>query len=57
MILILFYRRFLKCYSLLKLFTGFANADFIAWKLIVTNVKIIVTVADNINTPGPIVIR
>jgi len=57
MILILFFCRFVKSYSLLKLFTGFASADFIAWKLIVTNVKIMVTIADNINTPGPIVIR
>jgi len=34
-------QKFLTHYSLLKLFTGFATAAFIAWKLIVANAIII----------------
>jgi hypothetical protein len=44
-------------YSLLKLLTGFVSAAFMAWKLIVINVMTIAVTADNINTPGPILIR
>ena len=44
-------------YSLFKLFTGFINAAFTAWKLIVIKVIVIASNADTINTPGPMLIR
>lgn len=47
----------LAVYSLLKLFTGFARAALIAWKLIVNKVMISAIMPDRINTPGPILIR
>ena len=44
-------------YSLLKLFTGFAHAAFIAWKLTVNKVIISATMPARINTPGPMLMR
>jgi hypothetical protein len=37
-------------YSVLKLFTGFATAAFIAWKLTVKNATINASIADRTNT-------
>ena len=45
---------FITHYSLLKLFTGFAIAAFIAWKLIVIIVMNNATTALIIKTPAPI---
>ena len=39
-----------KFYSVLNLFTGFATAAFIAWKLTVAKATIKASIADNTNT-------
>lgn len=44
-------------YSERKLFTGFATAALIAWKLMVNNVITMAISAEMINTPGPMVMR
>ena len=44
-------------HSLLKLFTGLANAALIAWKLMVNSVITIATTDEATNTIGPILIR
>ena len=44
-------------YSVLKLFTGFAIAALIAWKLTVINAIIITKMAANANNPQLSVIR
>jgi len=44
-------------HSVLKLFTGFAIAAFIAWKLIVIIVITIAVTAEIINTLGPMLMR
>ena len=41
---------YIACYSVFKLFIGFANAAFMAWKLTVINVISIAPIAVTINT-------
>jgi hypothetical protein len=41
---------YIACYSVFKLFIGFANAAFVDWKLTVINVISIAPIAVTINT-------
>ena len=50
------YHSLLIYHSVLKLFTGFANAAFIAWKLTVINVIASAPTPEAINTQNDIVV-
>src|SRR6266545_3074937 len=53
----LIYSFFIKLYSVLKLFTGFAIAAFIAWKLTVIKATAIAKIPVAANTPHSTLIR